>query len=56
MDIAMCSGNGCLLAEKCYRHTAKASDYQSYFQNPPIDDDGTCDYYWDNKQEDNGKE
>lgn len=48
-DITMCSGNGCLLAEKCHRHTAKASDYQSYFQNPPIDDDGECKYFWDNK-------
>jgi len=48
-DIAMCSGNGCPMMEKCHRHTAKASDYQSYFMNPPIDDDGKCEYFWDNK-------
>jgi hypothetical protein len=55
-DIAKCSGEGCLDKHNCYRHTAKASDYQSYFMTPPIKDDGTCEYYWDNenyKQEDN---
>lgn len=44
-DIAMCSGDGCPLKEKCYRFTAKPSDYQSYFLDPPIKDD-KCNHYW----------
>ena len=40
----------------CYRHTAKASDYQSFFMNPPIKKDGTCDYFWDNEGYNNNKE
>lgn len=44
-DIAMCSGDGCPLKEKCYRFTAKPSEYQSYFADPPIKD-GKCDHYW----------
>jgi hypothetical protein len=47
-DIAMCTGEQCPKKQMCYRHTAKASDYQSYFMTPPIKD-GQCDHYWDNK-------
>jgi hypothetical protein len=47
-DIAMCSGDGCPFKEKCYRFTAKPSDYQSYFSDPPIKD-GECDHYWDDE-------
>jgi hypothetical protein len=47
-DIAMCTGEQCPKKQMCYRHTAKASDYQSYFMTPPIKEDGTCEYYWDN--------
>ena len=56
-DITMCSGIGCPKKQSCYRHTAKASDYQSFFMTPPIKD-GECDHYWDNenyKQEEDGK-
>lgn len=49
-DIAMCPGDGCEKKQMCYRYTAKASDYQSYFMTPPIKEDGTCEYYWDNKK------
>jgi hypothetical protein len=48
-DIAMCSGEGCPQKDKCHRHTAKASDYQSFFMNPPMKEDETCEYFWDNK-------
>jgi hypothetical protein len=48
-DIAMCSGEGCPQKDKCHRHTAKASDYQSFFMNPPMKEDESCEYFWDNK-------
>lgn len=54
-DISMCSGEGCPQKNKCHRHTAKASDYQSYFMTSPIKDDQTCDYYWDNEGYDEKK-
>jgi hypothetical protein len=50
-DITMCPGTNCPHKEKCYRFTAKPSEYtQSYFINSPIKD-GKCEYYWgDNAQ------
>ena len=47
MDIAMCKGTDCPMKQNCYRHTAKADEYQSYFSIPPIKD-GQCEYFWDN--------
>lgn len=44
-DITMCSGVDCPYKEQCYRFTAKPSEYQSYFLNPPINGD-KCDHYW----------
>jgi hypothetical protein len=44
-DITMCVGTNCPHKEKCYRYTAKPSDYQSYFMKPPIKE-GKCEYYW----------
>jgi hypothetical protein len=48
-DITMCQGIGCPYKEKCYRFTAKPSDYQSYFMTPPIKE-GKCDMYWGENQ------
>ena len=50
-DITMCLGTNCPHKEKCYRFTAKPSEYwQSYFSVPPIKD-GKCEMYWgDNAQ------
>ena len=52
-DITMCYGSIgayiCPLKDQCHRHTAKASDYQSFFMVPPLKEDDTCNYYWDNK-------
>jgi hypothetical protein len=48
-DITMCFGGECPVKDKCYRYTAKASDYQSYFGEPPLEiKDGVakCDHYW----------
>ena len=47
-DITMCTGEECPKKQMCYRHTAKASDYQSFFMTPPIKD-GQCDHYWETK-------
>lgn len=48
-DITMCLGTNCPLKEKCYRFTAKASEYQSYFMKPPFKD-GNCEMYWGENQ------
>ena len=48
-DITMCRGEECPKKQFCYRHTAKASDYQSFFMVPPLKEYDTCNYYWDNK-------
>ena len=44
-DICMCKGTNCPVKENCYRFTAKADEYQSYFVDAPIKD-GKCEYYW----------
>jgi len=46
-DITMCKGDGCKLKDKCYRFTANANPhYQSYFTDLPLNDDGSCDYFY----------
>ena len=47
-DIIKCNNEDCKLKDKCYRFTAPASNYQSYFSENP-DKDGECDRFWDNK-------
>ena len=42
----MCTGEGCPFKENCYRFKAKASEYQSYFVSPPIEN-GKCRHYWE---------
>lgn len=44
-DITMCLGTDCPHKEKCYRYTAKPSEYQSYFMEAPIKD-LKCEMYW----------
>lgn len=51
-DIAKCEGTGCPVKEKCYRFTAKDSEFrQSYFIEPPYKD-GKCDHYWGENAQD----
>jgi hypothetical protein len=50
-DITMCSGEGCDLKLKCYRHTANQSGWQSWFTEVPLKD-GNCDMFWGEKAED----
>jgi hypothetical protein len=52
-DISKCLGTDCPHREKCYRFTAPANEYaQSYFVDPPIKEDGTCDLFWGQTQTD----
>ena len=46
-DISMCGGGDCPLKETCWRHKAEPGMRQSYFTNPPVKEDGTCDHYWE---------
>lgn len=47
-DISMCTGGHCPLRERCYRFKATPSPIlQSYFLEPPMNPDGTCDYFWE---------
>lgn len=51
-DISKCPGDGCNKRNGCYRYTAKPSKYlQSYFVAPPLKDDGSCDYYWPDRED-----
>lgn len=44
-DITKCPGTNCPHKDGCYRFTALADEYQSYFVDAPIED-GRCDMYW----------
>ena len=48
LDIAKCTGGDCPKKQSCYRYTAKADEYQSFFMTPP-NKDGQCDHYWENE-------
>ena len=55
-DIEMCGNQECPLRKECYRFTAIPSkDLQAYNYFKP-DEDGQCDYYWDNKKYDENYE
>lgn len=47
-DIAMCKGMGCIQRDRCHRFTAEYGFYQSFFMESPLNDDGSCDHFWDN--------
>lgn len=63
-DISMCDGGSCPLRKRCYRFTAKPSEFrQSYFCNPPFramkalehkEDHEVCEEFWDNKERKTG--
>lgn len=66
-DITKCTGDHCPMKDKCYRHTASNSEWQSWFTTPPgkwawertTHTDGTifdqrifkCDMYWGEQQD-----
>lgn len=49
-DISKCTGEGCPLKNKCYRHTATDSKHrQAYFVVVPFNKDKeTCSHFWEN--------
>ena len=55
-DITKCEGNKCQFKESCYRYKAEADQYQSYFVDIPLQEDGTCEYFmevWKPKTQNN---
>lgn len=46
-DIAKCTGEGCILKQKCFRFTSEADEYQAYFLKPPIKKN-KCEMFWGN--------
>lgn len=43
-DITMCKGKGCQKKYSCYRHSAEASKFQSYFIETPLKGN-ECEYF-----------
>ena len=53
-DITKCKGTRCPVREDCYRYTAPASDWQSWFEVVPLgDDEKGCDMMIDNERKQN---
>lgn len=63
-DITKCTGDHCPIKDKCYRHTAPSSEWQTWFVETPgkyedvVDGGGklvsirwTCDMYWGEQQD-----
>ena len=47
-DITMCAGLGCPMKNTCKRHIATPNEYrQSFFAKTPLNEDNTCDHYWE---------
>ena len=51
-DITKCKGEGCSMKETCHRFTDPAEEYQSYFSESPIKEDGKCSMYWGQAEQD----
>jgi hypothetical protein len=49
-DITKCEGFDCKIKKTCYRYTSVPSEYQSYFSESPIINNG-CEYYWQNHKD-----
>jgi hypothetical protein len=53
-DITKCKGTGCRVREDCYRYTAPASEWQSWFAVAPVsDDENGCDMMIDTERKRN---
>lgn len=52
-DIAKCEGKDCNKADSCYRYLAPDDPYgyQAYIFDPPIDETGGCELYWQVERE-----
>lgn len=47
-DISMCDNPNCSIKDFCFRHLAKASNYQTYFViDKVVDNSDDCDKFWE---------
>lgn len=49
-DISMCANNNCTLSSKCYRFTATPNPWRQTYAKFAQDENGECNYFWDNKK------
>ena len=54
-DISMCRNESCKLKKKCYRYTAIPSEFRQSYGLFALDENGKCNYFWDNKEYNNAK-
>lgn len=54
-DISMCRNEECPLKEKCYRYTAEPSPFRQAYAEFKVNEEGGCDYYWDNTEYESSK-
>ena len=52
-DISLCKNQHCPLRDKCYRATAIPSEYGQSYATFNLNADGTCNWFWDNKEYEN---
>lgn len=56
VDITKCSDKNCPNKLECYRYTASADRWQSYFtESPRKDNEDKCEYFWKVNNKDNNK-
>lgn len=48
-DISLCVNDKCPLRKECYRFTAVPSDFLQSYTFFNLNTDGTCNWFWDNK-------
>ena len=55
-DVTKCKSIKCEKRTSCYRYMSDPYHFgQSYFVNPPIKEDGSCEYYWEVKKKNNDR-
>ncbi len=52
-DISMCANDKCTLKEECYRYTAISNPYRQSYGSFEQDEEGKCNYFYDNKKNKN---
>lgn len=45
-DITQCADDECPRHKNCYRYMATPDEFQSFFGERVMNEDGSCDYYW----------
>jgi hypothetical protein len=55
-DITKCKSIECERRHTCYRYMSKPYHFmQSYFSESPMNEDGSCNYYWEIKPKSNDR-